>query len=235
MYLQPSTKTFITVEAYIAAPLLLITALLLHAASMLIKQPDSSGAASQLPKAQHEGPIARFQAKLGGRAANSNTEDRMCPAGSVEPLRLRVSLQQFGGACCVVVLLHAACAALGVVTAALTQQHTASTVSAPTAVSGALVLAGLCAAAWPQSTQSATPTSKKRGTDAVVPADRDQDSCNTVNTQEAGDEHTNMLAQWQAIKAVALLGTGVLMAGSLFVNWCVSPPRHTSCSSFTPR
>jgi Gaa1-like, GPI transamidase component len=201
MYLQPSTSTFITIEAYIVAPLLLIVALLLHAASVLVAV-DAPAAASTLhePAQRRASLRERLLAQLRGRKA-SETE-ALYPPGPVHPLRLRVSLQQFGRCACGALLLHVLCGTAAAV-AVIASDAQAARQDAMTTAAAVLGLVGLCAAlSAPLATAHAT-------------ADPDTD-------RDSRSSSKSSLPDWQAFKAVALLATAVLMAGALFVNWCAS-------------
>lgn len=230
MYLQPSTATFITVDVYCVPPLLLIAAMMLWAAHLLVQPPQRSSAGTSVqPEAaaalevdahnqqerSNTGAVSavlaklkrRLRAKLGMRSACNVARQRF--PESAEPLRLRTTVQQFGGCCCAVLLMNVVCAGTGAALWAVTASRVVSAVSADKAVTAVIAFAGLVVTlAGPA---KGLQSSAGRGSQlATHPAES-----STLASEQVGSLHN-----WQAYKACALLACAVMLAGCLFVNWC---------------
>lgn len=229
MYLQPSTSTFVTVDAYIVPPLLLIAAMLLWAAHLLV-QPAQSMASPRIAcaeggpyaaragddvsedaiaaSAQHKNFLrqvkAKVRAKLGMRDGAARAE--LFPA-TAEPLRLRATLAQFGSCFCAAVLLHVLCAGVAPIARAAVAARLDSGLVVDQACSAAVAFSGLAVTLWQPA----------KGL-----------LCSSRGSTQPSSTHVrgSTLQDWQAYKACALLNAATLLAGALFVNWCAL----SSCS-----
>lgn len=211
MYLQPSTTKFTTVEAYVVPPLLLIAALLLWAAHILVAPESGADGQSASVDGPQECPVEEGARLSPGRKLLGMLRRRRAqgPAisGGQQPLLLSVDLAQFERCTSAVLALHAGCAAVG---ACLHGVDSTASLSPVDLVLSGVSCAGLAAMLlrpWtrPESWASSCPQQTVQG--------RRQSS--------GGGAEASQIDDWRAIKALGLVTTAALMAGALFVNWCV--------------
>lgn len=215
MYVQPTPHTFVTVEAYIAPPALLLVALALWAAHIVLRRPPATSSSSK-----HTGR-ARPALRWPWQRQTASCAPRLVPA-TAEPLCLAVDANSLLRATGRVVGVHLCACVVGAVVSSATRQDTSfgtageestgSRAALLRTCSQLLATAGLFAAVAPK---------------ALLPQRR-------ATRKSASDESASGAAH--AGKAVVLVATTILFAGWLFVNWCALSNRrsHAHCRETMP-
>ena len=225
MYLQPSTTHFITVEAYVVPPLLLIVALLLWAAHILVQPPVSEAeqALAGTRAEQPEGELHDFEEPNAGKASRRGLlrllQWRRAPvtlvSGSLHPLLLSIDLAQFERCASAVLALHAACAAVGACVHGAGRGAAVSPADVALAGISSAGLAAMLARPW---TRPDSWASRSK-----------QHTAHGLRLSSSSVADAEQIDDWRAVKALGLIMTAALMAGALFVNWWVVPLAACCC------